>query len=151
MSEMPRELRLGLPSVHRTVRIGRRVVQAFARTDGWADEEIEALMLITSELLANAVDHGGGDGAMAEEDLADEARMGLFLTVDDKAWRMEIEDSGGGDVVEARELIANCSIGDLEDERGRGLFLVREMVDELGVREGAKGLVFYVVKARSGA
>lgn len=151
MSGMPRELKLGLPSVHRTVRIGRRVVQAFARTDGWADEEIEALMLITSELLANAVDHGGGGGAMSEEDLASEARMGLSLSVDDAAWRMEIEDCGGGDVAEARELIANCSIGDLEDERGRGLFLVREMVDELGVREGAEGLVFYVVKARSGA
>ena len=148
MSEMHRELKLSLPSVHRTVRIGRRVVQAFARTDGWADEEIETLMLITSELLANAVDHGGGGGAMSEEDLAAEARMGLSLSVDEATWRMEIEDCGGGDVAEAQELITNCSIGDLEDERGRGLFLVREMVDELGVREGAAGLVFYVVKTR---
>ena len=37
---MDRELRLSLPCVHRAVRIGRRVVQAFARTDGWSDAEI---------------------------------------------------------------------------------------------------------------
>ena len=33
MKDMDRELRLSLPCVHRAVRIGRRVVQAFARTD----------------------------------------------------------------------------------------------------------------------
>lgn len=148
MTSLHRELRLSLPCVHRAVRIGRRVVQSFARTDGWSDVEIEALMLIASELLANAVDHGGGGGAMSEEDLERPARMGLYLTVDDVRWQLEIEDDGGGDVAEAEHLIETCSIGDEDDERGRGLFLVKEMVDELGVRGGQDGLVFFVVKAR---
>jgi anti-sigma regulatory factor (Ser/Thr protein kinase) len=145
---MDRELRLSLPCVHRAVRIGRRVVQAFARTDGWSDAEIEELMLITSELLANAVDHGGGDGAMSEEDLKAPVRMGLFLSARDTDWRLEIEDGGAGDVALAQSLIDNSSLVDLEDERGRGL--VREMVDELGVRAGATGLVFFVAKRRVG-
>ena len=147
---MDRELRLSLPCVHRAVRIGRRVVQAFARTDGLSDAEIEELMLITSELLANAVDHGGGDGAMYEEDLKAPVRMGLFLSARDTDWRLEIEDGGAGDVALAQSLIDNSSLVDLEDERGRGLFLVREMVDELGVRAGATGLVFFVAKRRVG-
>lgn len=148
MTDMERELRLSLPCVHRAVRIGRRVVQAFARTDGWDDAEIEALMLIASELLANAVDHGGGGGAMTEEDLEHPMRMELWLRVDEDAWRLEIEDSGAGELAAAERLVETCSIGDDEDERGRGLFLVKEMVDELGVRAGSAGLVFFVVKAR---
>lgn len=150
MSAGRRELRLDLPCVHRAVRTGRRVVQTFARTEGLPDEEIERLMLVTSELLANAVDHGGGMSAMTEEDLAGDVRMGLLLAIEEGGWRLEVEDSGGGSAAEAEELVARSQAPDLEDERGRGLFLVREMVSELGVRPGESGLVFVAIKRLAG-
>jgi anti-sigma regulatory factor (Ser/Thr protein kinase) len=151
MTRFRREVALDLPCVHRAVRIGRRVVQAFARTDGLADEEIERLMLVASELLANAVDHGGGAAAMSEEDLESDVRMQLRLVFLDNGWRLEVEDSGGGDAAEAAELVARAAQPDLEDERGRGLFLVRDFVDKLGVRAGECGLVFFASKELVGS
>jgi len=153
MTGFKRELSLDLPSVHRAVRIGRRVVQSFARTDGLEDDEIERLMLVTSELLANAVDHGGGGAAMSEEDLASDVRMRLRLVFEETCWTLEIEDTGGGgdDEVEAATLLANAAPTDLEDERGRGLFLVRGLVDTFAVRRGAEGLIFTAIKLFSKA
>jgi len=146
LSSHRREVNLDLPCVHRAVRIGRRVVQTFARTDGLADEPIERLMLVVSELLANAVDHGGGGGAMSEQDLEGDVRMQLRLVFEDAGWRLEVEDAGGGDEAEAAELCARSTAPDIEDERGRGLFLVRDYVTELGVRAGAAGLIFFATK-----
>lgn len=143
MSSFERSLALELPCVHRAVRIGRRVAESFARTDGMADEAIEKLMLVVSELLANAVDHGGGKAAMTEADLDADVRMTMRLVLEDGGWRLEIEDQGGGDQVEAHGLIESANVMDLEDERGRGLFLVREMVEDFDVRVGERGLVFF--------
>ncbi len=146
MTTYKRELSLDLPCVHRAVRIGRKVVQSFARTDGLRDEEIERLMLVTSELLANAVDHGGGNAAMSEEDLPSDVRMRMRLVFQDIGWTLEIEDSGGGSEAEATSLLANADLPDLDDERGRGLFLVRGMVDEFHVKSGKAGLIFLAIK-----
>lgn len=142
MSCVPRSLSLELPCVHRAVRVGRRVAQAFARTDDMADSDIEKLMLVVSELLANAVDHGGGGAAMTEEDLVGDVRMKLRLVFRETGWELEVEDQGGGDLAEAAALIESANVMDLEDERGRGLFLVSEMVDSFDVRVGAEGLIF---------
>ncbi len=151
MSTFKREVSLDLPCVHRAVRIGRRVVQTFARTDGLADDEIERLMLVTSELLANAVDHGGGHGAMSEEDLEADVRMGLRLILNGEGWQLEIEDTGGGDLAEASAILDESALPDLEDERGRGMFLVADMVDSFDVRAGNAGLIFVASKILSRA
>ncbi|MDF1799305.1 MAG: ATP-binding protein [Planctomycetota bacterium] len=142
MSAHPSHLALELPCVHRAVRVGRRVVQTFARTDEVPDEEIERLMLVTSELLANAVDHGGGGGAFTEADLESEVVMFLRLEIDAKGWHLEVEDQGGGDPTESAATLAGDKPIDPEDERGRGLFLVREMVGHMAVRAGERGLIF---------
>lgn len=147
MTPAPHRVSLDLPCVHKAVRVGRRVVQSFARTEELADEEIERLMLVVSELLANAVDHGGGGGAFEEDDLDGDVRMLLRLELDAAGWRLEIEDQGGGERYITAELMEeadrSCPI-DLEDERGRGLFLVSEMVSGMSVRHGAAGLIVEV-------
>lgn len=138
-----REVSLDLPCVHRAVRIGRAVVASFAQTDGLAEGEIETLTLAVSELLANAVDHGGGGASMCEDDLTSDVRMRLQLVFEGDFWRLEVEDSGGGDASDAADLCARLEAPDPSEERGRGLFLVRELVCELGVRKGDLGLVFF--------
>jgi anti-sigma regulatory factor (Ser/Thr protein kinase) len=143
----PSEVVLDLPAVHRAVRTGRRVVQTFARTEGFEDADIDCLILVVSELLANAVDHGGGGGAMDISDLEVDARMGLRLQFLEHGWILEVEDAGAGDEAEARKLIGSEANGDLDAERGRGLFLVREMVDLLDVHAGNRGLVFVATKS----
>lgn len=138
----PRNLELELPAVHAAVRQARQVVRVFARMSGMPDREVETLVLVTSELLGNAVDHGGGGSAMDESELVSQVRMGLRLVIAGLSWRLDVADQGGGDPGEVRALLEPEGLPDLEDERGRGFFLMAQMVDRMEVQpsEDGKGL-----------
>jgi serine/threonine-protein kinase RsbW len=144
-----RELALDLPATHASVHVARRVLRHFARLLGLVDAEVEILMLVASELLANAVDHGGGAGAM--ESGAGTARMRLFLKLAGAGWTFRVSDEGGGDPADVRPLLAADAPPDLEDERGRGFFLVAQMVDRLDVEKSADGRGLTFVAARDHA
>src|SRR5436189_6091659 len=90
------ELALDLPAAHRSVRVARHVVRHFARLEGVQDGEIEQLVLIVSELLANAVDHGDSPPAMTEHDLETNSRMRLALEIGAEEWRLAVSDEAGG-------------------------------------------------------
>ena len=150
--EHKHELALDLPAVHRGVRVARNVVRHFARLEGVKDAEVEQLVLIVSELLANAVDHGGGPPAMVESDLHDNARMRLLLVIGAHEWRLSVSDEAGGDPARVRHAIRSAQLPDLEDERGRGLFLMRQMVDSMEVDPSAdgRGLTFKIQRRHAG-
>lgn len=139
------ELALDLPAAHRGVRVARHVVRHFARLEGVKDQEIEHLVLIVSELLANAIDHGGG-AALEEGELVGDPRMRIQLVVGAREWRLAVSDEGGGDPERVRRAIQSAKLPDLEDERGRGLYLMRQMVDSMEVdpSEDRRGLTFRV-------
>jgi len=143
------EISLDLPAAHRGVRVARNLVQRFARMQGMPQEDADAMVLVASELLANAVDHGGGEAAMEEEDLTSDVRMRLSFVVSATAWSLSVTDQGGGDAVEVKERLDSADFFDLEDDRGRGLFLMKASVDLLDVVPGpdGKGLTFRVTKA----
>jgi anti-sigma regulatory factor (Ser/Thr protein kinase) len=128
----PHHLRLELPAVHSAGRMARQVVRRF----------------VTSELLSNAVDHGGGESAMEESDLRRDVRMTLLLGVDPTGWRLSVSDQGGGDPREIAPFLDSGALPDLEDERGRGFFLLVQMVDRLTVERSSdgKGLLFVAEK-----
>jgi anti-sigma regulatory factor (Ser/Thr protein kinase) len=146
--DRPHELRLDLPAAHSAQRIARSLVRLFARNEGVSAEEIERIEFIASELLANAVDHGGGERAMEEEDRPGDVRMSLLLYIRPDGWELEVGDQGGGRLEEVQELIEPRELPDLEDERGRGFFLLRSMLDSLTVArsEDGRGLVFRAVR-----
>jgi anti-sigma regulatory factor (Ser/Thr protein kinase) len=146
------ELALDLPATHRGVRVARNVVRHFARMEGVKDGEIEQLVLIVSELLANAVDHGGGHPAMTELDLVRDARMRLTLVIGTREWSLSVSDEGGGDPARVRHAIRSAQLPDLEDERGRGLYLMRQLVDSMEVdpSQGGRGLTFKLTRRHAG-
>jgi anti-sigma regulatory factor (Ser/Thr protein kinase) len=148
MRDPKHELALDLPASHRSVRVARNVVRHFARLEGVKDCEIEQLVLVVSELLANAVDHGGGPPAMTEQDLVKDTRMRLLLEVGTHEWRLAVSDEGGGDPARVRHAIRSSQLPDLEDERGRGLYLMRQMVDSMEVDQSAdgRGLTFRITR-----
>jgi len=140
----PGTLDLQLPSTHAHGRMARRVARQFAESEGLAEAECETLEFVVGELLDNAVDHGGGGAARELEDLERDVTMHLVVEVvvgdDETRWAVRVEDQGGGEPEEVRRMIApESGFPDLEDERGRGFFLLAQMVDAIDVDRSGDG------------
>ena len=146
MSET-REIAFDLPASHRTVRVARNLARRFARMEGLAERDTDSMLLVLSELLANAVDHGGGGAAM-DTAQATAARMRAAVRLDDDAWVVRVTDEGGGDAAALQAAVDEQGLPDLEDERGRGLFLMRELTDSLQVEsvDDGRGLTIIATK-----
>ncbi|MDZ4772190.1 MAG: ATP-binding protein [Planctomycetota bacterium] len=142
------ELKLDLPAAHSAERMARAVLREFAKKKRMPAKEIETLEFVASELLSNAVDHGGGDHAMEESELPGDVRMSLALVVRADGWTMSVGDQGGGDPAEMRARIESPDEPDLEDERGRGFFLLAQMLERIEVEKTAdgRGLLFTAVR-----
>lgn len=135
------ELRLDLPAAHSAGRMARQMLRQFALREGVPEQEIDTLEFVAGELLDNAVDHGGGKAAMEESDLEENVRMTLFLGVGQQSWVLRVGDQGGGSPDDVRPLLTRVDgFPDLENERGRGFFLLGQMVDSINVDETEDGL-----------
>lgn len=143
-----RELRLDLPAAHSAARMARHLVREFALRESMAPTEVESLLLVADELLSNAVDHGGGESAREELDLAEPVRMGLTLVLRDDGWVLEISDEGGGDPELVEALLHPSDMPDLEDERGRGFWLISSLCQSLTVRRREDGLGLAITAVR---
>ena len=66
--------------------------------------------------------------------------MTLALSVSEDGWELAVSDQGGGDPSEVRELIGNDDTPALDDERGRGFFLLGQMLHSLRVEKSHDGL-----------
>lgn len=135
------ELQLELPAAHSAGRMARQLLREFALREAVPEPELETLQFVAGELLDNAVDHGGGNAAREEADLQSDVRMKMRLTLGEGCWTVSIEDQGGGEPELMRALIEpEDGFPDLEDERGRGFFLIAQMVDDLKVEKSTDGL-----------
>jgi anti-sigma regulatory factor (Ser/Thr protein kinase) len=146
--EKPHELRLDLPAAHSAERLARAVMRQFVQHEGVPADEVDALEFVASELLSNAVDHGGGHAAMEESEAPPNVRVQFFLRVQPDGWEMRVTDQGGGDAVRVQALIEDPDLPGPEDERGRGFFLLKSMLAGLVVErsEDGRGLVFIAQK-----
>jgi len=130
--------------------MARQMLRKFALKEGLPEEEVDRIEFVAGELLDNAVDHGGGNAARDESDLDEDVRMSIRVAFTGSTWTVGVEDQGGGDHVEMNTFLqAQKEMPDLEDERGRGFFLILNMVDEIGVErsEDGLGLLFRVTRA----
>ena len=141
-------LRLDLPAAHSAARLVRRMIRIFAKSVGIAGTDLDELLLVASELVGNAVDHGGGGAALDTDD--HRSRMKLALELSPGGWVLQVSDQGGGRPEVLRELIQPSGPPDLEDERGRGFFLIGQMVDRISVElsEDGAGLRLVAEKHR---
>jgi anti-sigma regulatory factor (Ser/Thr protein kinase) len=148
-SNDPPELKLDLPAAHSAERMARAVLRDFAKKKRMPAKEIETLEFVASELLSNAVDHGGGEHAREEADRSSDVRMSLALVVRPDGWTMRVSDQGGGDPVAMEARLAAHAEPDIEDERGRGFFLLAQMLDKLDVSRtpDGRGLEFTAVRS----
>lgn len=145
------ELKLDLPAAHSAGRMARQLVGKFGLEHGVSEDDIGTLELVASELLSNAVDHGGGESAMEESDLKSDVRMHLSLLVSGGGWELRVADQGGGNPSELAPFLDDSELPDLEDERGRGFFLLMQMVDKLSVVRSPDGKGLEFIARKSGA
>jgi anti-sigma regulatory factor (Ser/Thr protein kinase) len=136
-------IELELPAAHAYASVGRRVVTRLVEERGLPERQQEVIALTASELLSNAVDHGGGDAAM--EAFETNARMELCFELVGRGWSLSVSDAGEGDAAKLTELLEGDPFAALEDERGRGLMLLRDMVDDLEVRDNSEGTGLTVI------
>lgn len=143
------ELWLELPAAHSAARAARALVRQFAGSHGVHGSELDTLVLVADELLTNAVDHGGGRGTLDADDLEHPVRMELALMVTVQGWELRVSDQGGGDPATVDALLHPTGLPDLEDERGRGLFLIAGECDTIEVRRSDDQLGLCLVARRN--
>lgn len=132
----PPRIELRLPATHRFTRLGRRVVERLAERQGYEPRRVEELSLIASELLSNCVDHAQPSG--------EPLWMQLAIAFEPTGWELEVVDQGGGDAERLNAALAEplepaLADLDLDQERGRGLLLLRSLVDRLEASPSADG------------
>jgi anti-sigma regulatory factor (Ser/Thr protein kinase) len=123
---------IDLPPVPGSVPLARRLVRDVLRT--WAaPQDLDDAALLVTELVANVVDHAGGDVLTLELTLAE-------------AWlRVGVVDGSA-----IRPIVREMSH---EQERGRGMRLVAEIAERWGAEEhnGGKRVWFELPAALDGA
>jgi anti-sigma regulatory factor (Ser/Thr protein kinase) len=73
--------------------------------------------------------------------------MSMKLSIRRGTWEMSVSDQGGGDPQELDKLLHSDDVPDLEDERGRGFFLLNAMVERLSVQRSEDGRGVTVIAA----
>jgi serine/threonine-protein kinase RsbW len=114
---------LCLPREEVTVPVVRHLCGASLRNLGVEDDCVSDIELAVSEACSNVLKHGGGAGQQYE----------VTVSVDQRRARITVSDTGGGFDVAGRAATAP----DDRAEGGRGLLLMRHLVDDLNfVTEG---------------
>lgn len=143
-------LRLEFVAAHAVGRRARTELREFGSQQGMTDHALETLEFVAGELIDNAIDHGGGEGAREVSEAQTGAQVDTHLHVAPDRWVLTVADSGGELDLELQNSMRE-SAGTLDPlgERGRGLFLLTTMVDDMDVcaREGGRGVMFRVEKA----
>jgi anti-sigma regulatory factor (Ser/Thr protein kinase) len=99
----------------------RRTVGQWARSCGLAGEKVEALELAASELATNSVRHGGGTGTVA-------------MWLDGAAAVVQFTDTGT-----ITDPLTGRFSPPLDQEGGRGIYLVNQLCDLVQVRSSDRG------------
>ncbi|MGN6242725.1 MAG: SpoIIE family protein phosphatase [Motilibacteraceae bacterium] len=113
-----------LPAEPASARVARRVIRA--ALGGLQDlaevELVESAVLLTTELVGNAITHGAGD-------------VGLRVEVGDRRVRVEVDDADPRLPVRREQQLE----GGLPGENGRGIFLVEAIADRWGAEQVGAG------------
>ena len=125
-----KETELYIPSVLGCEKTAMDFVASVAKKTGLADERIEDLKTAVSEACLNAIEHGNKLNAST--------KVGVSITVDGSRLQVDVQDEGKG-----VGQIVPPNIEDMiekgERPRGWGIFLIRNLVDELEFKADSDG------------
>ena len=118
---------LDTPFGIKAVRSARKAVYSLASEWGFSEQALREIELSFSEALQNAMEHGArASGSVS-----------TFSIVSEQGIRIVIEDpgAGSGDCESLKAIFekAENQIPDLEEDRGRGLYLIRNLMDSSSI------------------
>ncbi|MYV49471.1 ATP-binding protein [Streptomyces sp. SID2888] len=120
-SQPQRSQAFDLPAVTAAVGLARRNVRRLLDRWGIGEEAVDNAVLVTSELVTNAVMHTVSD------------RVVCRVSADGRRLRIEVQDENLGGTLPARRRPAP------DDQSGRGLVLVDVLCSDWGVRDAPQG------------
>jgi anti-sigma regulatory factor (Ser/Thr protein kinase) len=119
-------LTLALPSNDRAPALARKQLALFARSAELQAREYEALRLLVSELVTNAVRHAGARGRQ---------KIGLSVQSSDETIRIEVSDQGTGFALPKSPPVPSA-------DGGYGLLIVDRLCSRWGIEHNGRSLVW---------
>lgn len=117
---------LRLPPDHTAVPFARFTLAALLSRHGWDDDDVGRVVLVASEAMSNAIEHGSPDGT----------RIEVGVAIGPERAEVTVLDRGApGNVAE----IPPPSAPPDSSPRGRGLLIMHRLSDSLDVRSTADG------------
>ena len=119
---LPDSLRITVPTDLAFVRPVRKMVEALLGAQGWAEDDVDDIALVVTEVIQNAIEHGSrGRG---------DEQVDIWCSPGQGSIEIEVRDPGTGkDPQEAIDRDVTLPVP-LDAERGRGLFLIGRLCDE---------------------
>jgi len=133
-SVLEKELRLD--SHTKNLSLIREEVEAMAAACGFDENELYQLKVAVSEAAANAIEHGSPQG--------EQSHIKVSITCDSERISIEVIDEG---VFKARLPVTDGR----PSHRGRGIFLMTALMDEVNITEGLTGTKVRLVKVKNKA
>jgi serine/threonine-protein kinase RsbW len=115
-------IELHIPSAFGYEKVAMEQVAAVARRMGFSDDRVEDLKTAVAEACLNAIEHGNKMNTTF--------RVGIELLADISKLQISVSDQGDGiSAVPAPDI--DAKIEGKESPRGWGIFLIRNLVDEV--------------------
>ncbi len=138
------QLALNTPFGKRSIRSTRKAVYTMAVEFGFSDDACREIELCMSEALQNAMEHGSGQ----------EGRVNVNCAFSSNGLQIVIEDPGAGEgdlkVLKAAFEAEIEQIPDLDNERGRGIYLIRTLMDSSKMEPRENGGVRIIMSKNRG-
>lgn len=132
-----RSLELKLESTIDSIDAAELIVEGLAREGGFGDEQIDSLIMAVRETVANAVTHGNG--------YSGDKRVHFAVRLDSNGLEIKVRDEGDG--FDPGGVPDPTDPANLLKASGRGLLLMRALVDEVTVKRAKpKGMEVVLIK-----
>jgi serine/threonine-protein kinase RsbW len=116
-------LEVNLPNKIGFERIAMDCSASLAKIVGFVQERIDDLKTAVSEACLNAMEHGNKGRP--------DARVIVTMKYDDHTFSVSVMDEGQGIIEFPEEPDIEKKLEDLESPRGLGMFLIRQLVDQV--------------------
>jgi serine/threonine-protein kinase RsbW len=131
MSEKQNTIELHIPSIIGYEKVAMESVAAAANMMGFHPSKVEDLRTAISEACINAMEHGNR--------LKKDTKVLVTLKIDRKRLEVNVKDEGKGFLKNLKDPEIERQINGCEDFRGWGIFLIKNLVDEVEFKKIPKG------------